>query len=128
MTETAPTPARQRWSAGAARYGALGLVLLVLYYSLTSTLEVRELRHELARAQAETMEARDASSSERRDLLERLDILQVDLDAARAEVSVLREQLVSAGITPASNEVAPQSPKHGPDSEITDGIELDSRG
>lgn len=96
--------------------GLLILVLLVLYYVVTATAEVRELRADLEAAQEQTLVARAAAAEERQDTLERLTLLQTDLDNARAEVASLREQLIQAGITPVTVGTAP-----------ADNSELDAR-
>lgn len=107
MSHTAPRPP-SRWSTGAARFGALAIVLLVLYYSVTATLEVRELREQLDSEHTATVVARAQAAEEREALLVRLDTLQTDLDNARAEVASLREQLIAAGLTPMSGASYPQ--------------------
>lgn len=99
MTHEAARP-NSRVSTGAARFGALAIVLLVLYYSLTATLEVRALHAQLDAQNDATLIARAQAAEERNGLQARLDTLQADLDDARAEVASLREQLITAGITP----------------------------
>lgn len=106
---------RSRSSRVATVGGVVILVLLVLYYMVAATAEVRELRGDLEEAQRQTLIARAAAAEERQDTLERLTLLQTDLDNARAEVASLREQLIAAGITPVI--VAPasaQAPPSGP--------------
>lgn len=110
MSHTATPHRRTVTSRTATVAGALLLVLVVLFYAIQTTMEVRGLRDDLDRAQAQTLIARASAATERQDTLERLTTLQADLDDARAEVASLREQLIAAGINP----VTPSSLQAGP--------------
>lgn len=96
------------------RFAALGLVLVLLYYLVSSLSLIRELHQDVLWAQEVAVATETRAAAERTDLEERLDALQAELEAAREEVQALRQQLEDAGLSPVSLQDAPVAPEPVP--------------
>lgn len=93
------------------RFAALGLLLMVLYYLVSQGLLIQHLRDDLAEARHAAEVERARAARDRAYLEAQLAALQADLTQARAEVDALRQQLVDAGLAPAT----PVEPAGGPE-------------
>lgn len=100
------TPPQGRARRLAARWAALGLLLLTLYFMAWQTTTAIQLRDDLSDAQSATLIARERAQDDRTELNLRLDEVQDALDKAVEANRLLREQLTLAGLIPVVPEEA----------------------